>query len=220
MVERLQEMTDTGATFVDLDGTLLKGNSMRIFMKRLPWLLMRRHAPGAAALSLWWMGWRITRLVSHRSMKWRLTRLARRHLAADDWEELAGRMLCSLNPAVEEYMDAPARARCRRYIATAAMEEYVAPLCRMLGYDGAVATVFTDDPGEYEEMRGSVKRDAVVALIESERLRLESFLTDHSDDLPLASVFPRLTILVNPSRRMLRLFRNVGASRYLDLKRK
>ena len=89
-----------------------------------------------------------------------------------------------------------------------------------MGSEMCIRDSFTDDPGEYEEMRGSVKRDAVVALIESERLRLESFLTDHSDDLPLASVFPRLTILVNPSRRMLRLFRNVGASRYLDLKRK
>lgn len=205
----------TGAAFVDLDGTLLKGNSMKIFMGRLPGVLLRRHAFVASLVSLWWMGLRSLRIVSHKNMKWHLTRIALRHLLEEDWEAMSERMLENVNPIVRDYMDAPARVKCRKYIATAAMEEYVIPLSRMLGYDGVVATQFANDRSDYVEMRGSEKRDGIEALMEKERLRLESFLTDHYDDLPTASVFPFLTILVNPSRKMQTLFRNVGVTRYL-----
>lgn len=208
-------MTDTGATFVDLDGTLLIGNSMRIFMKTLPATLWKRRAPGAMAASLWWMGWRSVRIISHRSMKWHLTAIARRHLADEDWEAIAEKMAEDINPVVRDYVASPSRAKCKKYIATAAMEEYVAPLSRILGYDGAVATRFTEEKSDYAETRGSRKRDDIEALLESGRLRLESFLTDHYDDLPTASAFPNLTILVNPTPKMQHLFHNVGVTRYL-----
>ncbi|MCM1142577.1 MAG: haloacid dehalogenase-like hydrolase [Muribaculum sp.] len=205
----------TGATFVDLDGTLLQGNSMKMFMRRLPGVLLRHHALGASLSSLWWMGLRSLRLVSHKNMKWHLTGIGRRHLLEEEWEEMAERMLDKVNPAVKEYMEAPAREKCRKYIATAAMEEYARPLSRLLGCDGVVATQFAEDKSDYMEMRGPEKRDGIEALMEKERLRLESFLTDHYDDLPTASVYPFLTILVNPSRKMQALFRNVGVTRYL-----
>lgn len=222
MVERLQEMTETlqdmtlrGATFVDLDGTLLQGNSMRIFMRRLPAVLLSRRAPRAAAAALGWMVLRAVRLVSHRTMKWRLTRIARRHFEDDDWQDIAGRMLRRLNPRVEEYVNAPSRAQCARYIATAAIEEYTLPLARLLGYDGAIATPFTEIRDYYVETRGAAKRDAIRDLLDEKRLRLESFLTDHTDDLPTAVYFPRLTILVSTSRRVHRRFAHIGAYRYL-----
>lgn len=222
MVERLQEMTDTlqdmtlpGAVFVDLDGTLLKGNSMKIFMKRLPSVLLSRRAPGAAVAALWWMALRAARLSSHRSMKWRLTRIARRHFEDADWEEIAERMLSRLNPEVEEYVNAPSRAQCARYIATAAIAEYAIPLARLLGYDGAIATPFTECRSDYAETRGAAKRDAIRSLIDEKRLRLESFLTDHTDDLATAVAFPRLTILVSDSKKTHRRFARVGAMRYL-----
>lgn len=208
-------MTDTGATFVDLDGTLLNGNSLKIFMKTLPGVLWRRHAPGAMVASLWWMGWRSLRVISHRCMKWHLTSIARRHLADDDWEAIAKKMAEDVNTVVRNYIDSPSRAKCEKYLATAAMEEYAAPLSRMLGYDGAVATVFTEDREDYVETRGSRKRDAIEELLERRKLRLESFLTDHYDDLPTASAFPNLTILVNPTPKMQHLFHNVGVTRYL-----
>lgn len=205
----------SGATFVDLDGTLLRGNSMKMFMRRLPGVLLRRHAFGASLASLWWIGLRSLRLVSHKNMKWHLTAIGRRCLLEEDWAEMAEQMLENVNPMVRDYMDASARAKCRKYIATAAMEEYALPLSSLLGYDGVVATQFAEDRSDYVEMRGSEKRDGIKALMDRERLRLESFLTDHYDDLPTASVFPFLTILVNPSRKMQALFRNVGVTRYL-----
>lgn len=184
-------------------------------MRRLPGVLLRRRAPGAAVAALWWMGLRMARVVSHTGMKWRLTRLARRHFDDSDWEEMAERMLCRLNPVVEEYVNAPARAGCARYLATAAMEEYAAPLGRLLGYDGVISTIFAEDRNDYLEMRGAAKRDAINAMLDENRLRLESFLTDHTDDLPTAVAYPRLTIVVSRSRKIHRRFARVGAMRYL-----
>ena len=200
---------------MDLDGTLLHGNSLRIFMRRLPRTLLHRRAVGAAMLSLWWMGWRSLRCVSHRNMKWHLTGIARRNLLDEDWEEIATLIADDVNTRVVEYVDSPSRGNCEKYIATAAMSEYAIPLSRLLGYDGVVATQFTDDKSDYVEMRGIEKRDGIVALLNERHLRLESFLTDHSDDLPTATLFPNLTILVNPTRRIQTLFHHIGVSRYL-----
>lgn len=213
MVQRLQEAQ--GATFIDLDGTLLKGNSLKMFMKRLPGILLRRRAFAATSAALWWMGWRSVRMVSHKSMKWHLTRIARAHLLDEDWDAMAEKMLGKINPAVSDFVSSPSRANCKKIIATAAPEEYVLPLSRLLGYDGAVATRFVDDKSEYEEMRGLKKLEGIQSLMEEEHLRLESFLTDHYDDIPTAREYPGLTILVNPTRKMQSIFHNVGVTRYL-----
>lgn len=216
MAEQLQEMSCRGATFVDLDGTLVTCNSMHIFMKRLPAVLLKRHAVGACCASLWWMGCRLMKMTSHKDMKWHLTKIARKHLLDSDWEKMATRMFENVNPLVREYVDSPSREKCAKYIATAAMEEYALPLSRLLGYEGAVATRFADEKPEYEEMRGVSKLHGIQALLNEERLRLESFLTDHYDDIPTAREYPGLTILVNPTRKMQSIFHRMGVTRYLQ----
>lgn len=215
MVERLQEELN-GATFVDLDGTLLTANSMHVFIRRLPGMLMKRRAIGAAISSLWWSTLRSLRLVDHRCMKWHLTRTARRHFEDSDWEELAQEMAGTINPRVRDYIESRRNRGCLTYIATAAAEEYTLPLCRILGYEGALATKFTDDISNYEELNKHAKHDAIERLLLSERLRLESFLTDHIDDLPTAKAFPLLTILVGVSQKTADEFREAGVNRYLN----
>ena len=193
----------------------MRGNSLKMFMKRLPGVLLKRQAFAAAFAALWWMGWRSVRLVSHRNMKWRLTKMARTHLLEEDWDAMAEKMLEKVNPAVSDFVSSPSRANCRKYIATAAPEEYSMPLSRLLGYDGVVATRFSDDKSEYEEMRGLQKLEGIQSLMLEKNLRLESFLTDHYDDIPTAREYPGLTILVNPTRKMQSIFHNIGVTRYL-----
>lgn len=155
-------------------------------------------------------------MVSHRSMKWHLTKLARHHLEETDWEELAELMSQSINPHVSNFIESRRRLGCLTYIATAAIEEYTVPLSRRLGYDGAVATKFSDELGNYEELKGYAKHDSIEHLLAEEHLRLESFITDHPDDIPTAAAYPGLTILVNPSMKTAVQFREVGATRYLN----
>ncbi len=215
MVERLQE-TLSAATIVDLDGTLISGNSMHIFMKRLPGLLMKRHSPKGVISTLWWTALRSLRLVSHKNMKWHLTKIARKHLQQEDWEWLAEVIAQSINPIIKDKIDARRQRRCRTYIATAALEEYSLPLCRALGYDGVIATTFNERKGDYREMKGEAKRDAIMQMLEEKMLIPESFFTDHPDDLPMAKVYPSLTIVVNPTRKIEEKFRAIGVTRFLS----
>ncbi len=219
MVGRLQDTqkeTLRGVTFVDLDGTLINGNSMHIFMRKLPGLLMKRGAYGSAIASLWWTGLRSLRLTSHRAMKWHLTKAARAHLEEADWEDLAGNILENVNPSVSDYIASRRERGCLTYIATAAAEEYTGPICRTLGYDGVLATQFTDSISEYRELNREAKHEAIEYLLESEHLRLESFLTDHTDDLPTAKAYPQLTILVGATKKTSDDFREAGVTRYLN----
>ncbi len=214
MVERLQESLK-GATFVDLDGTLLTANSMHIFMRKLPSLLMKRRAIGAAIKTYHWIMMRSIHAIDHRTMKWHLTKIARQHLQESDWESLAHIIASTINPRVKDLVDSRRQLGCSTYIATAAMEEYSVPLCKLLGYDGVLATKFTDEIGEYEELKGYAKHDSIANLLSSEHLRLESFITDHQDDIPTASAYPGLTIVVNPTQKTADQFREVGVTRYL-----
>lgn len=204
-----------GATFTDLDGTLVRGNSLKVFMKNLPGMLRKRHAFAAYLSSLWWMWLRSVRLVEHTGMKWHLTKIAREHLLEEDWERMAEKMEKGINPHVREFIESPNRKDCEKYIATAAPEEYALPLCRRLGYDGVIATRFAESKSDYMEMRGSAKLDGIQSLLKERNLRLESFLTDHHDDLATAREFPELTILVNPTRKMQRIFQHDGVTRYM-----
>ncbi len=215
MVERLQEKLK-GVTFVDLDGSLITANSMRIFMRRLPLLLLKRHAIGASIASLWWIWLRAFHAISHRNLKWHLTRLARRHLQESDWESLAELISHTVNPHVVNFIESRRKLGCMTYIATAAMEEYSLPLSRLLGYDGVLATKFSDELGNYEELKGYAKHDAIEHLLADSHFRLESFITDHTDDIPTASVYPGLTIVVNPTQKTAEKFLEVGVTRYLN----
>lgn len=223
MVGRLQDTQEEplrkeslqGVTFVDLDGTLLTANSMHIFMRRLPGMLMRRHAVGAAICSLWYTCLRSLRMTSHRNMKWHLTKAARQHLEPTDWDQLASKMLGNTNSAVTDYIASRRQRGCQTYLATAAAEEYSVPICRALGYDGVLATKFTEDLSDYEELNRYAKHEAIQNLLDSEQLRLESFLTDHTDDLPTAKAYPLLTILVGATKKTADEFREAGITRYL-----
>lgn len=214
MVERLQTPLK-GVTFVDLDGTLISGNSMHIFMRRLPQMLLRKGAPGAAISALWQIWLRSFRLRNHRKMKWHLTKIARRHLEESDWEDLADIIARSVNLDVKDLVESRRKIGCLTYLATAAIEEYSLPLCRLLGYEGAIATKFVDNQNDYAEMNGDAKRIGIERLLSEENLRLESFITDHPDDLATAKAYPNLTIVVNPTQKTADQFREVGVTRYL-----
>lgn len=210
-------MTGKRAIFVDLDGTLLQGNSLLLFMKYLPKYLAKRGCVGALAKFFCFAGLRLMRLISHKDMKWYLTRLSKRHLRQDDWNDLASLMASNINPDVKSFLNSPQYSDCAKFIASAAIEEYVLPLARMSGFDGAIATHFTPDKEQYEEARGESKLRAIEALLSSKGYRMECFLTDHRDDLPAAKVYPANTILVNPDSRSLVEFNKIGVSRLLGV---
>lgn len=214
MDEKLQN-TLKGATFVTLDYTLIETDSLKIFKRRLIPTLLKRHAPLSAFRTLWCMARSGLHLMSRPHLKWVLTREARINFTEEDWEDIANAIAEKISPLVKAYTDSRLGRGCDVYIATAALEEYALPLSRKLGYDGAIATVFTDDFNDYKEMRGQTKLEEIQKMMQENHLRLESFITDNTDDLPTATEYPKFTILANPARKTAERFGHIGTTRYL-----
>ena len=201
---------------VDLDGTLLRGNSMKRLMRWLPKALWNERHAAEALLAIGWISIRGVRLVSHRRMKWHLGAIARRTLAPSNWNRFAKEELLPIvNIEVAAHIEALKEKGAAVCVASAAMSEYVEPLCNILGYAHALSTAHTNRFDDYAELRGNHKLLAINELLAAGNYTLIRFLTDHSDDLPTATAYPEETILVNPSGKSAALFAKAGISHKL-----
>lgn len=187
----------------DLDGTLVRGNTMRILMRMLPGILLRKGKLPAATAAIAAIGLRALRMISHRRMKWILTRAGKRHLKTTDWESLADSMAFHADKEIESFIDARRKRGARVCLATAAMSEYAVPLGKKLGCDYVIATEFNPDFSDYYERKGVEKLKSIKRLLKENGLDAVLFLTDHTDDLPTMEEFPDRTVLVNPSQHTL-----------------
>lgn len=187
--------------FVDLDGTMIKGNSMKLFMVWLPLRLLKKRRFPDFLRTVSWIALRAARLTSHKRMKWNLTRIARTHLSDSDWNSIATRVLTHVNPDVDIFISKEKRNGARICLATAAPEEYASIIAETLDMEYCLATVFTPYFSDYSENKGDIKLDAIQDLMTNENLDMSAFLTDHHDDLPVMKAFPEQTILISPSRK-------------------
>ena len=184
-------------------------------MKRLPGRLLATRRPLAALKAIWLLALRSIRAIDHRRMKWHLTALGRRYLSDKEWKDFASLLAQYIYPKVSDFIERKRREGASIFIASAAPEEYTNPLAEQLGLDGALATPFTSRIEDYTELRGDRKLAVINRLLADRRLRLDTFLTDHPDDLPTASAYPRQTIIVNPDAHTARIFRLHSVNRHL-----
>lgn len=200
MVERFQSIP---AIFVDLDGTLINGNSIKIFMEKMPYMLIKNGNVRCGLMALGLMAARAFRAISHKKMKWHLTRIAREWLNPGDWEAIENSILLKLNRDVRDFLEMHRARGFKIYMATAAMSDYAVGIGDRLGFERTLATDFHPRQADYKELRGNMKRDAILRLAEEDNLELAVFLTDHHDDLPTLESFPGRKIMVNPSEKTL-----------------
>lgn len=196
--------------FFDLDGTLIKGNSMKIFMKWFPLHLARKGDITAATKVIWWISLRAFRLTSHARMKWNLTKIARKTLNPHDWEKIAERIMTFVNLDVDRFLNIRRQAGDCICLATAAPSEYAGIIAEKYGIRYVSATYFTLKFSDYFENKGIRKLNSIRNIIDTEGLRLTLFLTDHHDDLPTINAFPGKTLLVNPSKKTIDQCKNVN----------
>lgn len=173
MVNR--QPTSQGVTIVDLDGTLLQINSLELFLKvAVKYALQHGRIDRVAAiLTLYLL--RKGRIISHESMKYKAIACAGKSQAMLGAFGLKARKL--LNRRVLNFIGARRRQGDKIIVASAAAESYVG---RIWSGD------FIASPAGGPDCRGVRKREAVAAHIAATGLRLNYFLTDHCDDLPLA----------------------------------
>lgn len=175
---------------VDLDNTLVRGNTLHIYIIEG----MRRATLPRRLAMLWLLLLRRLRLISHVTMKFGCLR----RIDHDDpalQSAFARRIRFMLSKSVQE--------RIGDYdgdmlLATAAADVYV-PLI----WDGPYLATPTFHNPRREEMRGQAKADAVLSYAQENRLRLDTVLTDHVDDLPLLSIPGIRPVLVNPTDKTL-----------------
>lgn len=177
----------------DLDETLLRGNSTRLYLGALLRVAIRHgqvvtalRAAGAAAL-------RGARLTSHRRFKWQLWH-ARAGLsqwaAANFRHEFARGFVKMLRPSMVNALTASRRAGRHILVATAGYAE-VPRLLRtridgVVGTETAAARSFK----EYAECRGAEKADRVRRYAEALGGVVATIYTDGADDGPLLAAFP------------------------------
>lgn len=178
---------------VDLDGTLVKGNTMHIFLRcgMRELVHSRRWAP-LCRLG-WHLGLRALRLTSHLKMKFAVLPLV--PLTPELKDDFTSRVRAAMNPQVQALLHrlTDTNPMCDVLLATAAPDFYIPWI-----WDGPfVATHGTDNPDRIE-CRGMNKLRRVMAYAKTHHLPLEVAITDHIDDLPLLTASAQRYI-VNPS---------------------
>lgn len=165
------QLKKTGALVVDLDGTLVRCNTLHLYLG----LGFRYAGPLKKIAISWLIALRRLRLITHESMKYRALKLAGKSSKLSD--EFRCRFDNMVRREIMAMIDDTTKRGGRVLLATAASESYV-PLI----WHGE----FIASPWGGPDLKGTAKRDAVLAWLKKNDLRLEAFATDHSDDLPMA----------------------------------
>lgn len=184
---------------VDLDGTLLRGNSLHLMVRFMASKLRKRGGYGSLLKIALLLIKRRLGLISHIRMKQPLHYMATATLSDDDLKEFAGLLRQSLDTALAERLDEYRRQGYYLMLATAAPDLYLPQLAAALGFDGFIGTPLTDSPGTYRETRCERKRDLCLKMAAEENCEIKAVATDHSDDLPLLEMLGIRRLLVAPS---------------------
>mgnify|MGYP002521588144 CR=1 FL=1 len=186
--------TKTEIDIYDLDETLLRGNSTRLFLDTLLRVSFRRWQTFTWLRTAMAAALRLSRAISHRRYKWLLWHAAgglSQGAAADFREEYARRFVKMLRPSMLKALD---RSRCDGHhilVATAAYVEVLSPLQDHV--DGVVATetAAVAEYSDYVECRADEKARRALRYVKERDASVGIIYTDGKDDGPLLAAFPQ-----------------------------
>lgn len=177
----------------DLDGTVLRGNSWRIYF----WWIMRRR-PVCAPVLLWALVCRLVRLMDGRGLRGASLRplrgLNEAEVRALGEALVAERLRAEIRPVAREAIARSRAVGAELVLATGAFDFLARPLAAELGIRRVLCTrlAFTEDRrclGEISgpELRGAAKAEAVASLPGDEPVdwALSTAFSDDLEDMPL-----------------------------------
>lgn len=192
---------------VDLDGTYLRANSFRMYV-RAGFSLLRgmRLAKLAMATLL-----RKLHVLSHNSFRQTAASL----IGFDDnvISLLNKRAVSLKSQSVESFIRERRAKGYRIVLATAAMDSYVGAF-----WSGEYVATSIESGSIDTDCRGNAKLHAVLSLLNGQTP--EFVLSDHRDDLPLmryAATNGGHALLVNPTKKNLRFFRQLEPAEFFDV---
>lgn len=169
---------------IDLDGTLVYGNTFRIYFRLgLQQLLASGRILSAMAVSSMTL-LRALRLISHKKLKFFAFR--RFKVSKADFVSKV-----KFNDKVLSLISQFEQDGIKVLLATAAADVYVP----WIWHGDYIAT----DLNSITEMRGNHKLNAVQHFMKENNLSLYAVVTDHHDDLPLLQAGAQRNILISPS---------------------
>lgn len=203
MVDRYEMTEPTLATVVDLDGTYIAGNTLRMYIKfGLTRCLRSGHLFNAVRVVSYLLARRL-RLISHIAMKARVfTVLGGERSFMHEF--VAHARLC-VNGDVVALIENERKLGHRVLLATAAPDFYVKEL-----WGGDFVATGDCCNAEQIECRGDEKLRRVREWLDKNGCHLHMVVTDHRDDAPLVG-FNRsgFNVLVRPDRNSLSFFRKL-----------
>jgi phosphoserine phosphatase len=175
---------------VDLDNTLIKGNSFHILLLRLlPWWGVGRHLRVTTRI-------RFAVWICKRTIGWSSRADAKKSFqellvssgdTCASMGEFAQTLTGRIRPLMKEVLQCAGDSGVPIVLSTGALSEYVYPLAEILNIDGVVSTVWSGN-GEWQETIGDQKARATLRVLQDngwDHLTRVMF-ADSRDDLALA----------------------------------
>lgn len=210
MVSRFKVNNPQPFVVVDLDGTLINGNSMTMFVTYSSRLLVTRGRFGDAWRVMKAVFKRKTGQVSHREMKYCIMSVLYKALSGEDVCDFARLLVRKVNRTVRQIITESLSCGHKVVLATAAPDIYISEFAGLLGIEHFTATKMTDNVDSYEENRGEIKKKRVVELVDSLDGYIETVITDHLDDVPLLSYCNGTNLVVSPDAATLLALKENG----------
>lgn len=194
--DRVADNTDQDVVVVDLDGTLVKGNTLHIFFKAAIRDAFRRHDYKFAFVAASLLALRKLKFITHKTMKFSI--LKRVEITDSLRRDFVRRVDECRRPSVSKILDDYREKGAQIILATAAPDVYVP----WIWGEDFVATPWRDNHSR-QECRGTVKLAVLRSKIKNFDSRLTAVLTDHHDDLALLGAGAKDIYLVSPSPQSL-----------------
>ncbi len=195
MVDRCVSADLVPCTVVDLDGTYIKGNTLKIFLKCGLRFLIRHNNYRDFRRLVFVVGKRQLRLSTHTEMRDDVIRILRPYYGGIS-EEFSRCVKHCINPKVKSLLEDRKTKGHRILLATAASGFYIPSI-----WEGDFVA----------ECRGSEKPERVMQWLIDNNCKLDTVITDHREDIPLLLANEKgKNILVNPSSSTLASLRSLG----------
>ncbi len=178
----------------DLDETVLRGNSTRLYLDTLLRVARRHWQPVTWLRTATAAALRLSRIISHRRYKWLLWHAATglsQAAAAVFRDEYAHRFREMLRPSILTALERSRRDAHHILVATAAYAEVLSPLHDLIDGSVATETASVAKYRDYVECRGDEKARRARRYVDERNATVSIIYTDGKDDAPLMDAFPK-----------------------------
>lgn len=186
---------------VDLDKTLLKIDTFKSYILYVGIAALKVFRVDICFVLTTFTLLRKLRLISHSTLKYHVLQKSKYFMNDQRLSSFVSTILREANANV---LDAMRKYKAQGYftlLSTAAPISYATKIKDFYEFDAVCATTLPDEGKEWEENVRERKRDITLKFLQGKDMVLDTFVTDHYDDLPLLQVEKVRNILVAPSAK-------------------